>query len=113
MSEARAIYESELDTANAVHTAAMHHLMDDYNRTCDKAWYDYQVRTGMIPLPDPAEASKEQDDVSQGSGERDGFDGTVIPVREADDTGDIHPGEVDTGSQGGRTADEGIAPDPR
>ena len=104
MTDARKEYEDAIDDA---FNDLANNLADAYRRyekySAD-AWYNYQVRTGMVTVPKPEGESEDgRSDIDQGEDAGDAGSDSVredageAPGRTGDgDTGDEIPGTTDT-----------------
>src|SRR6266704_3616552 len=62
MTTPRQEYESTIDDAITALSEANQAAHQRYSDAAQHAWYNYQIRTGMIPVPDTEQSGTEHDD---------------------------------------------------
>lgn len=97
MSDPKADYETAVADAFASMSSDMQDIYDQCRDKCQAAWYQYQVRTGMLDVTVVQPATREQDDEQ---------DDTRVGPGDADHAGSAGPEGTDLRTQGSESRAE-------
>lgn len=111
MSKARTEYEAALDAAVAVLGDDCRQAYAAFDQSAQSAWYDYQVKTGMIPVPRGDQDGKENDHDEGDRVPGNGTAGNSASDGEAGGKRAVHPLEDDQVSTEARGGDAITSPD--